>query len=165
MGSILSPSSPRRTAPASSSASDLGALPALVGVEAFLDGAPECLLRAADHRTGATVFQPLPSAADAGAYHRVRLPRQRPPSAMAWSSSTAGRAISIEEKACPPKSNYAVTGLYFYDSQVVERAVSFPPERGWRAEITGQPGYLEQEADGRPWAAATPGSTPGTNDS
>jgi len=93
-------------------------------------GLAELLSRATSRNGGATVFGYRVS--DPGRYGVVAFDEQ-------------GRAESVEEKPQQPKSNYAVTGLYFYDEHVVEVAHSIRPSARGELEITDvNRSYLER---------------------
>jgi len=87
----------------------------------FGHGLPALLTDAAARKEGATVF----------AYH-VADPQRYGVVAF----DEAGRATSIEEKPSRPNSNFAVTGLYFYDHRVADLAASIRPSARGELEIT-----------------------------
>ena len=91
----------------------------------------QLLSRTDDRKTGATVF----------VYH-VHDPERYGVAEF----DTSGKVLSLEEKPKYPKSNYAVTGLYFYDNQVVDIARNLKPSARGELEITDLNRlYLEQE--------------------
>ncbi len=105
--------------------------------EAFLDGAPSALVLGDNIFYGHDFQQLLESAgkrtqgASVFAYH-VHDPERYG----VVQFNAAGNVLSIEEKPSQPKSNYAVTGLYFYDERVVELAKSLKPSPRGELEIT-----------------------------
>jgi glucose-1-phosphate thymidylyltransferase len=103
-------------------------------------GLPEQLQRASARAQGATVF----------AYH-VKDPQRYG----VVQFDAKGRALGIEEKPLAPKSSYAVTGLYFYDNEVLDVAANLTPSARGELEITDvnrnylDRGHLQVELFGR----------------
>lgn len=130
----------------------------LIG-EQFLNGAPSALVLG-DNIFYGHDFQKLLAGANAQttgstvfAYHV-----QDPERYGVAEFDAQGKVLSLEEKPAVPKSNYAVTGLYFYDSQVVDLAKSLKPSPRGELEITDlnklylQQGQLNVQLMGRGYA-------------
>jgi glucose-1-phosphate thymidylyltransferase len=106
-------------------------------------GLPDALASAVGRERGATVF--AYTVVDPERYGVVEL-------------DVEGRAVSIEEKPSRPKSNFAVTGLYFYDNRVLDIAAALKPSPRGEIEITDvnraymQDGQLFVEILGRGFA-------------
>jgi glucose-1-phosphate thymidylyltransferase len=93
-------------------------------------GLPAMLSSAASRRSGATIFGYIVNTPEQ--YGVVEL-------------TSSGRAVSIEEKPKQPKSNVAVTGLYFYDNDVLDIAANVKPSGRGELEITDvNRAYLER---------------------
>ena len=93
-------------------------------------GLPELLLKASARRKGATIFG-----------YVVKTPEQYGVIEL----DSNGRALSIEEKPKQPKSNVAVTGLYFYDNDVLKIAAEIKPSARGEIEITDvNKAYMER---------------------
>jgi glucose-1-phosphate thymidylyltransferase len=109
----------------------------------FGHGLPEVLKRAADRTAGATIFA-----------YEVRDPERYG----VISFDGAGRATGIEEKPKSPQSNWAVTGLYFYDNAVLRYAEEVKPSARGELEITDlnrrylEAGNMQVERMGRGYA-------------
>jgi len=136
-----------------------GLAQALIIAREFLGGRPSCLilgdnifhgagiqdvlLRADARRRGATIFGYR--VGDPQRYGVVDMDRE-------------GRVLSLEEKPAKPRSNYAVTGLYFYDAQAPDFAASLTPSARGELEITDlnrcylNAGQLQVEKLGRGYA-------------
>jgi glucose-1-phosphate thymidylyltransferase len=106
-------------------------------------GLPEIMQQGVDRASGGTVF----------AYHVTDPERY---GVVAFDDRM--RALSIEEKPAKPRSNWAVTGLYFYDAQVVDIAANLSPSIRGELEITDvnraylEKGQLSVELMGRGYA-------------
>jgi len=108
----------------------------LIGRE-FLDGAPSCLVLGDNifHGPGLTAMLKRADAREAGATvfgYWVSDPERYGVAEF----DELGRVIGLEEKPAQPRSNYAVTGLYFYDGRAPEFAATLTPSARGELEIT-----------------------------
>jgi len=127
----------------------------LIGAD-FLDGAPVALILGDNLFHGHELIPQLQQAANQHKGGTVfAYPVRDPERYGVVEFDSCGKALSIEEKPEQPRSRYAITGLYFYDSSVVERAHMVQPSARGELEITTlnqmylEDGLLEVELMGR----------------
>jgi glucose-1-phosphate thymidylyltransferase len=117
----------------------------LIG-RSFLNGQPVCLILGDNIFYGQGLATNLQQAAQLTMGARVFAYRVRNPQRYGVVEfDAAGQVLSIEEKPAHPKSSYAVTGLYFYDEDVVDIAAGLQPSPRGELEITDiNTAYLEK---------------------
>jgi len=117
----------------------------IIGRE-FINGQPSCLILGDNIFYGHGLATVLQQAAALTQGARVFAYRVRDPQRYGVVDfGDAGKVLSIEEKPAAPRSNYAVTGLYFYDGQVVDIASRLEPSARGELEITDiNRAYLER---------------------
>jgi glucose-1-phosphate thymidylyltransferase len=131
----------------------------LIG-EDFLNGAPSCLILGDNIFYGHGLVQQLRTASARVQGATVFGYWVKDPERYGVADfDSAGNVLGLEEKPKDPKSNYAVTGLYFYDTRVVERAKALTPSTRGELEITDLNNlylahgelYLEKLGRGNAW--------------
>jgi glucose-1-phosphate thymidylyltransferase len=140
-------------------ASPDGLAQAFILGESFLDGAPSCLVLGDNIFYGGDFARLLQSTSQQQQGATVFAYRVTDPERYGVVEfDSLGKAVSIEEKPLRPKSNYAVTGLYFYDEEVVRIAKTIKPSERGELEITEvnaaylQAGALDVQTMGRGYA-------------
>jgi glucose-1-phosphate thymidylyltransferase len=136
-----------------------GLAQALILGREFLAGAPSCLVLGDNifHGSGFTALLRRADARDAGATVFGYWVKDAKAYGVA-EFDAAGRVVGLEEKPVQPKSNYAVTGLYFYDGRAPEFAAALTPSARGELEITDlnrrylEEGTLHLEKMGRGYA-------------
>ncbi|MCA9138025.1 MAG: glucose-1-phosphate thymidylyltransferase RfbA [Planctomycetales bacterium] len=116
--------------------------------ESFIDSQPSCLVLGDNVFYGEGLIQLLRGSAALNDGAKVFAYEVRNPSAYGVVSfDSSGRVITLEEKPDRPKSNFAVPGLYFYDSRASEFAKRLSPSKRGELEITDlNRMYLDQNA-------------------
>jgi len=122
-----------------------GLAQAFLIAEEFLDGDAAALILGDNLFYGPSLGRRLSALTDQAGAHVFAYEVANPSEYGVVEFDTTGRVISVEEKPARPKSNYAVPGLYFYDSTVVEVARSITPSARGELEITAvNDHYLHQ---------------------
>tara|TARA_Y100000746_G_scaffold228869_2_gene237603 strand:- start:506 stop:1432 length:927 start_codon:yes stop_codon:yes gene_type:complete len=124
-----------------------GIAQAFIIAESFLNGCPASLILGDNLFHGSTLIEHMKRALKRSKGGTVfAYPVVEPERYGVVEFDKNGNAITIEEKPKDPKSRYAVTGLYFFDSTVVEKAKNIVPSKRGELEITSiNKSYLEEK--------------------